>query len=81
MLSVTDSPVDLDKAQVLTDSEADVLVTGLRTAIERAEHDEDEADDVTSQLVHRMRRNEIADLLTAIEGRTVVLADEVIDLG
>lgn len=81
MLTVTESPVDLDHAKVLTESEHAVLVDALRSVVDQSDVDEYLTADVTGEIVHRMRHNAAADLLEALEHRTVVIADLVVDLG
>lgn len=81
MLSVTESPIDLDNAQVLTDSETGVLLASLRIALKQEERILDETTDPTGELVHGMICKDLAGLLDAIDGRTIVLTNPSVDHG
>lgn len=81
---LTASEADLNDVHVLGAFERDVLVVALQTAVATWEYKSSvgaETGDVHAEIVYRMQVNQGNELLSALEGRTVVLADLVIDLG
>jgi len=84
MLSVTESPIDLANAQVLEPFGRDVLIVAIKAALiewEAKSTHGAETGDVHAEVVYRMQVNQAKELLDALDGRTVILADRVIDLG
>lgn len=86
MLSVTEAPVDLANAQVLTDLEREILLAALSERIAAARITEVHASDAgnpTAEVVAQMDATAAENLRRAIADgeRVLVIADLVVNLG